>query len=123
MVEAVYTHGIKLLISTAGGAGPKAHVDFLKEIISDLITKNNYSLKVATIYSDITKETVLQKLKQGKINPCGEIPQLTEEDVHKTDQIVCQIGHEPFLKALREEPDIIIVSVGPLGVDHEILGA
>ena len=110
MVEAVYSHGVKLLIGTAGGAGPASHVDFLKEIISDLITKNNYALKVATIYSDVSKETVLRKLKQGKIAPCGEIPQLEAENVEKSDAIVCQIGHEPFLKALVDEPDIIIVS-------------
>ena len=108
MIEAVYTHGLKLLIGTAGGAGPKAHVDFLREIISDIITQRKYSLKVATIYSDVSKDTVLRKLKEGKINPCGEIPQLTVEDVTKTDAIVCQIDHEPFLTALAEEPDIII---------------
>jgi hypothetical protein len=68
MVDAVYQHGVKLLISTAGGAGPAAHVDFLKEIISDLINRKNYSLKVATIYSDVSKETVLRKLKQGKMS-------------------------------------------------------
>ena len=109
MVEAVYTHGVKLLIGTAGGAGPASHVEFLKEIISDIITKNNYSLKLATIYSDVSKETVLSKLKQGKIAPCGEIPQLKAESVELSDAIVCQIGHEPFLKALADEPDIIIV--------------
>ncbi|KAK4684313.1 hypothetical protein P7C73_g5874, partial [Tremellales sp. Uapishka_1] len=108
MIEAVYQHGVKLLISTAGGAGPAAHVDFLKEIISDLVTERKYSLKVATIYSDVSKETVLQKLKDGKISPCGEIPQLTVQDVERSDAIVCQIGHEPFLKALQEEPDIVI---------------
>jgi hypothetical protein len=111
MVDAVYQHGVKLLISTAGGAGPAAHVDLLKEIISDLINRKNYSLKVATIYSDVSKETVLRKLKQGKIHPCGEIEQLKAEDVERSDAIVCQIGHEPFLKALAEEPDIVIVSL------------
>ena len=109
MVEAVYTHGVKLLISTAGGAGPQTHVDFLTEIISDLINRKKYSLKVATIYSDVSKETVLKKLAEGKIHPCGEIDNLRKEDVERSDAIVCQIGHEPFLKALKEEPDIIIV--------------
>ncbi|WRT68191.1 uncharacterized protein IL334_005166 [Kwoniella shivajii] len=108
MIDAVYTRGLKLLISSAGGAGPKAHVDFLKEIITDLINRKKYTLKVATIYTDVSKETVLQKLKDGKISPCGEIPQLKAEDVEKTDAIVAQVGHEPFLKALREDPDIII---------------
>ena len=110
MVEAVYTHGVKLLIGTAGGAGPSSQVDFLKEVISEMIIKNNYALKVATIYSDVSKETVMSKLKAGKIAPCGEIPQLKSEDVERSDAIVCQIGHEPFLKALKEEPDIIIAS-------------
>jgi hypothetical protein len=110
MVDAVYQHGVKLLISTAGGAGPAAHVDFLKEIITDLINRKKYALKVATIYSDVSKETVLQKLKQGKVHPCGEIEQLKAEDVERSDAIVCQIGHEPFLKSLAEEPDIVIVS-------------
>ncbi|KAI1319394.1 hypothetical protein F5Y16DRAFT_406011 [Xylariaceae sp. FL0255] len=108
MVEAVYKYGVKLLISTAGGAGPKAHVDNIKDIISDIITQRGYALRLATIYSDVTKETVTQKLKDGRIAPCGEIPQLTQEDIDKTDRIVCQIGHEPFLKTLQEEPDIII---------------
>ncbi|WWC71754.1 uncharacterized protein I206_105713 [Kwoniella pini CBS 10737] len=108
MIDAVYKNGLKLLISSAGGAGPKAHVDFLKEIITDLINQKGYTLKVAAIYTDVSKETVLSKLKEGKVHPCGEIPELKIEDVEKTDAIVAQVGHEPFLKALREEPDIII---------------
>ena len=111
MIDAVYQHGLKLMIGSAGGAGPKAHVDFLKEIVAEIITGRNYSLKVATIYTDVKKETVLRKLKEGKINPCGEIDQLKKEDVERSDQIVAQVGHEPFLKALAEDPDIIIVSV------------
>ena len=110
MIDAVYHHGVKLLIGTAGGAGPKAHVDFLTEIITDLIEQKQYKLRLATIYSDVPKETLLRKLKLGQIHPCGEIPQLTAERVQDSDQIVCQIGHEPFLKALASDPDIIIVS-------------
>ena len=110
MIDAVYHHGVKLLISSAGGAGPKPQVDLLTEIISDLVNEKQYSLEVATIYSDVSKETVLRKLKLGQISPCGEIEQLKAEAVQNSDQIVCQIGHEPFLKALEGNPDIIIVS-------------
>ncbi|ORX39539.1 hypothetical protein BD324DRAFT_606879 [Kockovaella imperatae] len=108
MIDAVYHHGVKLLISSAGGAGPKAHVDFIIEIITQLVMEKQYSLKVAAIYSDVSKETVLRKLKLGQIEPCGDIPQLVEEKIHISDQIVCQVGYEPFLKALQSEPDIIV---------------
>lgn len=98
------------MIGTAGGAGTRVHVDFIHDVISEIIETRGYKLNVTKIYSDVPKETVLKKLRAGRTAPCGLVPDLTEKDVERSDQIVCQIGHEPYLKALQSDPDIIIVS-------------
>jgi hypothetical protein len=111
MLDACYNHGVKILIGTAGGAGSDKHVDALHEIIRDMAAKRKYEFRVATIKSSVSRAVIHQKFKQGRISPCGPVPPLEEEEIDLAEEVVAQMGPEPFVKALRGDPDIIIVSV------------
>jgi hypothetical protein len=110
MLDACYNHGVKILIGTAGGAGSDKHVDALYEIVRDMAAKRKYEFRVATIKSNISRTVIHQRFKQGRISPCGPVPPLEVDEIDMADEVVAQMGPEPFVKALQSDPDIIIVS-------------
>ncbi|KAF4885841.1 hypothetical protein CGCF415_v015292 [Colletotrichum fructicola] len=108
-ITACAHYGMKLLISSAGGDGSDKHVAEILAIVNKIIEDNGFKFKVATIGAAVPKGLIRQKLKDGKISPCGPVPPLTPEDIDSAVDIVAQMGPEPFIKALEEEkPDIIV---------------
>lgn len=114
MVRACHLHHIPIIIGSAGGDGENLFVDLLIEIVQNLIKENGYRpMKVIGIYSEIPKDFVRQKLADGLISPCGGgVPDLTEHDIATATTIVAQMGHEPYLKAMQENPDFDIIIGG-----------
>lgn len=100
--------GIPFIIGTAGGSGGEPHLRWNKEIIEEIAKEKGLHFKLALIHSEIEKEYLKGKLKEGKIKPMGPIPDLTEEDVEESIRIVGQMGTQPFIKALEEKADVII---------------
>ena len=96
------------IIGTAGGAGSVRHVKWLKEILLEIAKEQGLSFKLGTVYSDVSKEYVLQKLESGKIsNMSDELP-LTAEAIAESTTIVSQIGIAPILELLEKKADVIL---------------
>ncbi len=114
MAKACHIYKVPILIGSAGGDGENAFVDDCVEMIRDAIKKNGYRpMKILSIYSEIPKDLVRQKLKDDLISPCGGgVPDLTEHDIESSTRIVAQMGLEPYLKAMRENPDFDIIVGG-----------
>ncbi len=51
-------------------------------------------------------------LDKGEIIPCGPAPELNQRDLDSTIKMVAQIGAEPYLKLLQEQPDVDIIIGG-----------
>ncbi len=101
--------GIPVIIGSAGGTGTKGQVLWTLEIINEILKEKNIQVKIAIIYSDFEKEYIKEKLLDKKIEPLTEnIKQLTIKDIDDTTAIVAQMGHEPIVEALKENPDIIL---------------
>ena len=96
------------IIGTAGGAGSSAHVKWLKEIIFEVASEQGLHFKLGTVYSDVTKEYVLEKLESGKIRNMSKYFPLEREDVENSERIVSQVGVAPFIKLLSEGVDVIV---------------
>ncbi|MBC7323625.1 MAG: acyclic terpene utilization AtuA family protein, partial [Acetomicrobium sp.] len=111
LLEAIAEKKIPLLISSAGGAGTNAQVDTFINIIKKISREKGYHFKIATIYSEIDKSIIKEKLKKGQIAPCGPVEHLSEEEVDLATTIVAQMGVEPIVKVLKEN-DIDIVIAG-----------
>lgn len=113
-VKAAHTHGVRTLIGSAGGSGSNAFVDMSVQLIKDIVKEKGYRpMKVISIYAQIPKDLVHQKLKDGLVSPCGKgVPDLLAHDIDTSVEIVAQMGLEPFLKAMNENPDFDIIIGG-----------
>ncbi|NQU08670.1 MAG: acyclic terpene utilization AtuA family protein [Candidatus Abyssubacteria bacterium] len=63
---------------------------------------------MAVIHAEIEKDYVRGKLREGKINPLGPVPELTEDEVEASVRIVGQMGVEPFVKAIEAGAQVIV---------------
>jgi hypothetical protein len=88
-------YGCKLLISSAGGDGSDKHVKEIYDMVANIIETNGFKFKVATIFSSMNKDVIKQNLKEGKVEPCGPVPELSASDVDAAVEIVAQMGVEP----------------------------
>ncbi|OAP64183.1 hypothetical protein AYL99_00155 [Fonsecaea erecta] len=111
VLEACAEFGIKLLISSAGGAGTNGQVDFMVGVVREISEKKGYRFKVSTIKFKDDRQAILKKLQAGVITPCGPGPALKEGDVSDAVAVVAQMGAEPFMKAL-EDPEVDIIISG-----------
>lgn len=72
-----------------------------------------YHFKTISIYSGISKQTVMSRLKEGRVTGCGPcVPPLSEEDIKSSHRIVAQVGPEPFIDVMDENPDFDVIIAG-----------
>ena len=102
------TQKAPFIIGTAGGAGSRAHVQWLKAILAEVAAEQGLHFRLGTVYSDVTREYVLEKLEQGKIKNLSEHFPLTREAILDSEKIVSQIGVAPLIKLLSEGADVIV---------------
>lgn len=83
-------------------------------IILSIIEGRGYRpMKVIKILAEIDKEIVREKHQTGLVHPCGiSVPELVEEDIDEARTIVAQMGIEPWIKAMNENPDFDIIIGG-----------
>lgn len=112
ILEGIGEKKIPLIIGSAGGAGFDGNVDYIVGVIRDICESHGFHKKIVKIYSDIDKELVRSKLKSGEITSCDCAPELTDKDLDDTVRIVAQMGMEPILKAMSENPDADIIVAG-----------
>jgi hypothetical protein len=68
---------------------------------------------MVTIFSDISKDFVRQRLAAGAVSGCGKpVPDLTEADIASAPRICSQMGPEPFYDAMLENPDFNVLAGG-----------
>lgn len=112
-LEIILTNGvprkIPIIIGSAGGAGARQHVEWTIDIIEEILKENNLNVKMAVIWADISRDSVIKANLQGKVNPLSpNIKPLTKRIIEETNGIVAQMGHEPILEALEQGADIIV---------------
>lgn len=108
MIPAAIEAKIPVLIGSAGGSGAQPHLQWNVNIIEEIAKSKNLNVTMAVISADIPHDAVLAKLASGKIKPLKPAPELTEQDVYSSVNIVGQMGAEPFIRALNEGVDVII---------------
>ncbi|KAK2756755.1 hypothetical protein FQN54_005201 [Arachnomyces sp. PD_36] len=107
--------GVPLLVGSAGGDGSDDHVRELVNIVKEISeeSEDDAKLKIITILAEVDKELVSQRLRAGAISGCGiTVPPLTQADIDDSPRIVAQMGPEPILQAMRQEPDFDVVMAG-----------
>lgn len=111
ILDACAKYKIKFLIGSAGGAGTNAQVDIVVDVIRQIAEERGHQFVTASIKFQGDRGEILDHFRQGKLSPCSSAPELHEEDILGSENIVAQMGAEPFLKAL-ENADVDIIVAG-----------
>ncbi|CAJ2503502.1 Uu.00g108960.m01.CDS01 [Anthostomella pinea] len=116
LLKMVHAFKVPLIFSSAGGDGTDEHVKEMVKVIEEIAAEEgneHYSLKTISIFSEIEKQVVQDRLQAGAITGCGAcVPDLTTEDIADSPRIVGQMGPEPFLDAMNANPDFNIIVGG-----------
>jgi hypothetical protein len=99
---------VPLIIGTAGTAGGNVHLEQTLAIVREIAREERLTFKLATISAEMPRDLIKAKARAGKIAPIGPIGTLTDQDVDAAACIVGQMGTEAFIRAIAEEPDVII---------------
>ena len=108
MLSAAMELSIPCIIGTAGGSGAIEHVRWTEAIIDEIAREKGYSFRMAVIPADVSKETVLQAMTEGRVRPLHPAPEITPEDVSESLRIVAQMGPEPVIAALGMDCRVIL---------------
>ncbi|KAL3306616.1 acyl-CoA transferases/carnitine dehydratase [Colletotrichum asianum] len=108
ILGACFHHKINVLIGSAGGDGSNKHVAEMLDLVTEIAERKGYSFKVATIQAGMDREWIKSRISQNRVGPCGPVEPLLPEVVDGAVDVVAQMGSEPYLEALKENPDIII---------------
>lgn len=100
--------GVPVIIGSAGSSGALPHLEKTLAAVARVAKQRSLSFRMITITADIDKDYVKKRIREGSVEPCGPLQPLTAEKVDRARRIVGQMGTEPFLKALKEGPDVII---------------
>lgn len=110
MLLAARRQGAPMMIGSSGDTGTDSRVDLYVEMIRDLARKHRLGpFKLVSFYTELDKGYVRKKLGQGEIIAgLDSRPDLTLEELEKTDRIVAMAGVHPFVRALEMGADVII---------------
>ncbi len=109
VLPAVLKEKVPFIIGSASTAGGEPHIQKTLGILKELAAENGYKFTVAIIRSEVDKEYIKKKLRQGKVKPLGSlVPELTEEEIDNSARIVGQMGVTPFIRALEYKTDVIL---------------
>ena len=100
--------GAPVLIGSVGTAGADVHVDWMMDIVREVIGRNGWSLKVAVIRSEQDKAYLHELHAEGRIRALDPAPPFGPETIDRSTRIVGMMGVEPLQEALRAGADVVI---------------
>ncbi|KAI1212070.1 uncharacterized protein F4807DRAFT_417462 [Annulohypoxylon truncatum] len=116
LLKLVHQFHVPLIFSSAGGDGIDEHVREIVEVVEEIAAEkgnDGYSFKTVAIFSNIDKAVVRERLNAGAVSGCGAcVPPLTEEDIEASSRVVAQMGPEPFIDAMKANPDFDVIVGG-----------
>ena len=108
LLRGAIANGIPMMVGTCGGAGGDPHLDACAEIIRDIAREHGLSFRMALIRAEQPQDFVLEQLEAGRIQPLGNAPALSRQDVLSAERIVGMMGPEPYRNALAAGAQVIL---------------
>ncbi|KAF4953312.1 hypothetical protein FGADI_6078 [Fusarium gaditjirri] len=116
LLRLVHTFHVPLIFGSSGGDGTDEHVNIMGDIIEEIAAEEenkDYAFNTISLFSNINKSTILERLKQGRLAGCGPcVPPATEYEINESLRVVAQMGYEPFFDAMNANPDFNIIIGG-----------
>ncbi|WP_342131580.1 acyclic terpene utilization AtuA family protein [Hydrogenophaga sp. OTU3427] len=109
VLEAALGAGVPLVIGSAGTAGARPHLEATAALVREVARELGRPLRLTTIASDVPADTVLQALRDGRLQPIGPMPPPDEAALRGCTHIVGQCGTETLVHALDTDPDVLLV--------------
>lgn len=120
IIQAGQKAGVPVLVGTAGGSGAKPHVDWVMQILEEILSQMKLAPKVARIDAEFEQKEILKAFHEGRIKNFETTEILKESDICSCEHIVAQMGIQPFIEAIKDGADIII---GGRAYDAAVLAA
>jgi len=108
MVTAGIELGVPVFVGSAGGSGADVQIDWTLDILREICVEHHLTPSVAVLRSEIDKDTLRAKVREGRTSPLGPIAPLTEAEVDAAHRVVAMMGAEPYQQALEAGADIVI---------------
>ena len=105
---------IPLIIGSAGTAGAKPHLEATLALLREVAQANGWSLRLATIHSDVSPTLVLNAIEGGCLHSLDAsetafpLPLPDAQTLMGANNIVAQCGFDTFIQALESKPDVLI---------------
>lgn len=132
LLRLVHKFRVPLIFGSAGGDGTDEHVRVMEEIINEIaaeeenkyvvipsipttsdLPSRDYLFNTISLFSNIDKTTILERLRQGRVTGCGQcVPPASESEIEASLRVVAQMGYEPFLDAMNANPEFNIIIGG-----------
>jgi len=98
---------VPLLIGSAGTAGAAPHLQRTLTLLREVAGELALSFRLGIIRSDMSPDLVTAALGAGRLTPIGALP-ADDTTIDATPHIVGQAGLAPFLRLLKQDPDVIL---------------
>ncbi|MEV8514686.1 acyclic terpene utilization AtuA family protein [Dactylosporangium sp. NPDC051484] len=83
-------------------------MNYFAGLVREIAKSQNQAVKLALIYSEVTPEAILDKLKAGRLEPLAPAPTYDEAEILRSSRIVAVMGVEPIQRAIESGADIIL---------------
>jgi hypothetical protein len=99
---------IPAIIGSACTAGTDSQLERLAGIAREIAREEKLSFKLATISSEQDKGYLKRKLRERKITPLANAPELDEAVIDRSAHIVGMCGIEPYVDALQNGAEVVL---------------
>lgn len=100
---------IPMIVGSCSTTGTDKAVNSLAKVIRYLAEKHRLKpFKLALIYSEVSKDYLLEKIETSVIEPLNAPAILDKETIQATDHVTASMGVEQFLYALEQGADVIL---------------
>ena len=108
MLLAARAAKIPVIVGSACTSGRDPQLARLVGIARDIAKEEKLSFRLAAIHSEQDKAYLKRKLREKKITPLANAPELNEQVIERSTHIVGMAGIEPFVEALENGADVVI---------------
>lgn len=108
VLRAGNTAGIPVLIGSVGTAGSDIHVDWMVDIVAEIIAEHGWQKRVGVLKSQQDPKYLLSLYESGRIHPLDPAPAIDAGTFARSSRIVGMMGVEPLQEALRQGAEVVI---------------
>ncbi len=110
MLLAARRLGVPMIVGSASDTGTDRGVHQYAEIIRELARRHRLApFNLATIFSEVSRDEVARRIRGGaRVEGLDGRPELTPDDLARTDRLVAVMGVEPIIQALDQGADVVI---------------